>query len=203
MAVSEVSIANLALQKLGTQRITSFSDNSVNAKEMSACYELLRDKELRTYLWGFAKKRATLAPSSVTPDFTFSYAFFVPPDFLRLIKPARLGLDWTLEQHEGQLAILTNDGDTLEVRYIAKVTDTTLFDPCFVEMLACKMAWHCCEKVTQSNTKKDALMSEYQMHKLEARQTNAFEVPYQPQPIDSWLAARSSGQLINQEWAEE
>lgn len=203
MATSDVSVCNLALQKLGAARITLMTDNSSNARSVNACYEALRDKELRTYLWNFAKKRTTLAPSSVTPDFTYTYAFPVPSDYLRLIKPARLGLDWHVEQHDGGLAILTNDGDTLEVRYIARVTNPALFDPCFVEMLACKIAWHTCEPITQSNTKKAALMEEYREHKAEARRTNAFETPKQAEPIDEWLAARQAGQLVNTEWDEE
>src|SRR6185295_6001484 len=160
MATSDVSICNLALQKLGAARIVSLSENSRNAKSVSACYTEQRDLELRKYLWNFAKKRATLAPSSTAPAFTFAKAFPLPPDYLRLIKPARLGLDWHVEQHDGALAILTNDGTTLNIRYIAVVTNPVLFDPCFVEMLACKIAWHCCEDITQSNTKKAALMEE-------------------------------------------
>lgn len=203
MATSEVSICNLALQKLGSKRITALSDNTTEAREVSACYETLRDKELRLYLWSFAKTRVVLAPSSVAPAFTYTYAFPLPADFLRLIKPARIGLDWQTEQHDGALCILTNEGTTLEVRYIAKVTNPALFNPCFVEMLACKIAWNCCEKLTQSNTKKADIMAEYLEAKKDARRTNAFELSYQPEPVDSWLTARVSGQLVGPEWAEE
>lgn len=203
MATSYVSIANLALQKLGEPSIVSLTENSVSARAMNACYEALRDRELRANLWKFAKRRATLAAHATEPDFTFGYAFPVPSDFLRLIKPARVGLDWHLEYHEGVQAILTNDGDSLEIRYIAKITDPTLFDPLFVEMLACKMAWHCAEALTQSNSKKMAALEEYKDVRREARQVNAFEVPTQPQPVDEWLTARWHGQLVNTEFDEE
>jgi hypothetical protein len=203
MATSVVSIANLALQKLGEPPIVSMTENSAGARAMHACYEGLRDRELRANLWKFAKRRATLAPHATQPAFTFTYAFPVPNDFLRLIKPARVGLDWHLEYHEGVQAILTNDGDSLEIRYIARVTDPTVFDPLFVEMLACKMAWHCAESLTQSNNKKMAAMDEYKGVRNEARQINAFEVNLQPVPVDEWLTARWHGQLINQEWDEE
>jgi hypothetical protein len=203
MATSEVSICNLALQKLGAARIVSLTENSRNAKSVNACYESQRDTELRKYLWNFAKKRASLAASSVAPISMYEAAYPVPSDFLRLIKPARLGLDWHLEQHEGGLAILSNDGAPLEIRYLAKVTNPVLFDPAFVEMLACKIAWHVCEDITQSNTKKAALMEEYREHKAEARRTNAFEVAHTPEPLDEWLVARQTGQLVNTEWDEE
>ncbi len=203
MATSEVSICNLALQKLGAARIVALTENSRNAKSVNACYESQRDTEMRKYLWNFAKKRASLAASTVAPVFMYLAAYPVPADFLRLIKPARIGLDWHLEQHNGGLAILTNDGAPLEIRYLAKVTNPVLFDTAFVEMLACKIAWHTCEDITQSNTKKDALHQEYLEHKAEARRTNAFETPKNPEPVDEWLTARHSGQLVNTEWDEE
>ena len=203
MAANEVSICNLALQKLGAARIVSLTAADHNAKSVNACYEALRDREMRTYLWNFAKKRVILAPSVTAPAFMYEAAFPLPSDFLRLIKPARLGLDWHLEQHEGVLSILTNDGDTLEVHYIAKVTNPALFDPMFVEMLACKIAWQCCEDITQSNTKKAAINQEYLDLKAEARRTNAFELPKNPEPVDEWLVARHTGQLVDTEWDEE
>ena len=203
MAASEVSICNLALQKLGAARIVSLSENSRNAKSVNACYEPQRDTELRKYLWNFARKRTSLAAHSTAPAFMYEAAYPLPSDYLRLIKPARLGLDWHVEQHEGALAILSTDGAPLDVRYIARVTNPALFDPSFIEMLACKIAWHTCEDLTQSNTKKAALMEEYRAARAEARQTNAFEVPKNPEPIDEWLVARHTGQLVNTEWDEE
>ena len=203
MAVSNVSICNLALQKLGAARIDSLSDASKNARECNACFEAMRDRELRANRWKFAIKRTTLAPSSVVPDFTYNQAFLLPPDCLRPLFPARLGLDWKVENHEGVPAILTNDGDTLEVRYVAIITDPTQFDALFVEALACKIAWHLCEALTQSNTKKTAAQQEYVLAIREARKMNAIEIGTQKQPIDEWLAARRTGQLSNAEWGEE
>ena len=203
MAVSEVAICNLALQKLGASRISSLSDATENARECNAAYELLRDRELRANRWKFAIKRTTLAPSSTTPDFTYTYAFQLPSDCLRVLFPARLGLDWKIENHEGHPAILTNDGNSLEVRYIARVTDPTKFDALFVDALACKLAWQLCEALTQSNTKKAAALDEYKMAMADARKMNAIELGVLKQPVDEWLAARRVGQLYNSEWGEE
>lgn len=203
MATSVVSICNLALQKLGASRITAMSDASKNARAVDACYEALRDKELRAAKWKFSITRATLAPSATAPDFTYAYAFVLPTDCLRPLFPARLGLDWKVENHNGDPAILTNDGDTLEIRYIAKVTDPTKFDALFVDALACKIAWHICEEITQSKSKKDDLREEYILAMREARRLNALEIGQQKQPVDEWLAARRTGQLYNSEWGEE
>jgi hypothetical protein len=190
MAVSEVSICNLALQKLGAARIVSLTEDSRNARSCNTCYEHLRDTEIRRYKWNFAKRRATLAPSAVEPDHDFDLAFPLPIDCLRLLPPAVNGLDWRIESHEGQSCILTNDGNTLEVEYVARITDPTRFDSSFVEMLACRMAEHMCEEITQSNTKKADARTDYKIARAEARQNNAFENISEEPPEDPWLAAR-------------
>jgi len=203
MATSNVSIANLALQKLGAASIAALNATPGSAADMSACFESIRDDELRKYRWKFAILRAVLAPHATAPAFTYRYAFPLPTDYLALIKPARLGLDWHIENHQGQVCILTNDGSSLNIRYIARITDPALFDPSFVQMFACKLAWQCCERITQSNTKRTAMMEEYELHRREARKANAFELSAQAQPVDEWLVGRSSGQLVNSEWNEE
>lgn len=190
MATSDVAICNLALQKLGAARITTLTEDSRNARTMNNCYEHIRDVEIRRHKWNFARKRATLAPSAVTPAFDFDYAFPLPTDCLRLLPPNRSPLDWQIESHEGQSCILTNDGDTLEVVYLARITDPTRFDVSFAEMLACRLADHCCEEITQSNTKRAAAMEDYKNARAEARRNNAFENTSEELPEDPWLAAR-------------
>jgi len=193
MATSVVSVSNLALQKLGAGSIVSMDEDSREARAANACYEPLRDRELRAHAWNFAIKRTTLAPSATTPDFDFTYAFPVPSDLLRLLPPARTGLDWTIENLNGTPHIHTNDGDTLEIRYVARMTDPTQFDALFVEMLAAKMAWHMCEGLTQSNTKKADIQQEYKDLRAEARKINAFEQPVPEESEPPWLAARRTG----------
>ncbi len=190
MATSDVAICNLALQKLGAARIASLAEDSRNARSCNACFTAIRDREIRARAWNFAKKRATLAPHATTPAFDFDYAFPVPSDFLRLLPPSRNGLDWTIENHQGVKCILTNDGDTLDVSYLAKVTDPNLFDSLFIEALAAKLAWHMCEEITQSNQKKADIFNEYKDILKEARQINAFEQISAEPPEDDWLVAR-------------
>lgn len=190
MATSDVAICNLAMQKLGASRIASLDDDSKNARECNACYEHLRDAEIRRYNWNFARRRTTLAASSVTPEYDYDYAFPLPTDFLRLLPPATYGLDWRIENHEGQSAILTNDGTSIEINYLARITDPQKFDPSFDEMLACRIADHLCEAITQSNTKGQKANADYKEAKAEARLNNAFEnISDEPQE-DSWLVAR-------------
>ena len=134
MAVSEVAICNLALQKLGAARITSLTQDDPNARECNAAYVPTRDKLLRRYAWSFAKSRANLAAHATAPAFQYGYAFPLPTDFLRLILPADSSIDWIVERHAGRRAILSNDSGPLYIKYIALVTDPTEFDPLFEEI---------------------------------------------------------------------
>lgn len=190
MATSDVALVNLALQKLGSARIVSLTEDSRNARSMNACYEHIRNTEMRRHKWNFARRRTTLAASAVAPDHFFNYAYPLPSDSLRLLRPMRRNVDWQIESHEGANCILTNEGTSLEIEYIAKITDPTRFDTCFDEMVACRLADHCCEEITQSNTKQASLREQYKDARAEARRMNAFESDSEDGPEDAWLAAR-------------
>jgi hypothetical protein len=56
MASNDYDIVNLALVRLGANRITSLSDGSVNANEANAIYSLIRDEILRDHPWNFATR---------------------------------------------------------------------------------------------------------------------------------------------------
>lgn len=191
-ALSQVRVANLALQKLGAQEIVSMDEDTRERRSITRCYTMLRDRELRAHNWNFSIKRAVLAPSSVVPAFEFAKAFPLPSDCLRPLPPAR-DVDWTIENHNGSKHILTNEGTVIYLRYVSRVTDETQFDPLFADMLACKIAWHCCEEITQSNQKKADIEREYDKAKADAKRTNAFEQATPQEPEPPWLTARYAG----------
>ena len=191
-AVSETAIANLALQKLGAARIVSLTQDKPTARSMNACYELIRDRELRAYVWGFAKTGASLAADAAEPADAFlrARAFVLPADYLRLLKPRDRRPDWLVVNHQGNVSIVTNDSAPLEIVYIARITDTTRFDAVFIDALACKLAWHTCEEITQSNQKKADILAEYRISIAEARRTNAIEKESDEAPEDDWVTVR-------------
>jgi hypothetical protein len=184
MSQSVVDICNSALSMVGASSIMSLGDPSREARVCNLQYDSNRRAELRKHYWNFAKARATLAPDADAPAFEFKYAFTLPSDCVRLILPRDAGLDWTLEGRK----ILTNSGPQLNIRYIADISDATLYDPTFYNVLTIAVAIDICEPLTQSNQKKQLLMQEYRDAIAEARQANAFESLSQEAPDDSfWL----------------
>lgn len=183
---SEVDICNLALIKLGAKRIVSLDDLQVpNAAACKAVYTMQRDSELRRHPWSFAIKRAQLPALSTSPLFGPDNAFELPSDYLRLVVPKE-AQDWQIEGR----TVTTDEGAPLEIRYIARITDTSLHDSLFNEVLACAMAVVLCEPITQSNSKVAAKKEEYKDAIYEAKKANAFERVSEEMPEDPWLTAR-------------
>lgn len=202
MAATRLNIINLALQHVGASRVGSIEDSEL-AAEADQSYPFIRDAELRANAWGFAQKRVNLAASAVAPAFEFLKAYPLPDDYLRVIKPVRQDLDWRIEYHEGALAILTNqDAAPLRFRYIYRASEA-LFDPLFVMMLSCSLGWQIAERVTQSNSKRDAMKDKYTEYRKEARRLNAFERVPDKQPLDTWITGRLTGGLADIDWGEQ
>lgn len=190
MAIGQVTICNRALQKVGASLIRAIDENSPSAKACNAMWESLRRAELRAHFWSFAIKRKELAALSEAPLFGKAYQYSKPSDFLRIAQPDQCDNDFFRDyQIEGSVIVSDRSG-SLQLRYVADITDTTLFDSMFVEALACKMAIELCEPITQSNTKKQTLLAEYRYAIAEARRTNAIERRPQEVPDDPWVTAR-------------
>jgi len=185
---SETSIANRALQKLGAARITSLTENSVEARACSACMTVLRDAELRAHPWNFANGRATLSADATPPDFGKANSFQLPVDCLspRENDFNSLSKDWLIEGKK----IFTDESAPLFLRYTKKIEDVNLMDPLFQEAWACKMAIEMCEELTQSNSKKAELKDDYKLAIREAKKANAIERIAQQPPEDDWVTCR-------------
>ena len=196
---SVIQIANRALTKLGSARITSIDDDVKAARSVKSCFEDLRDDELRAYRWQFAMKRTSLAALSTAPAFGYLYQYQVPSDFLRIdmcddrypstIMDNYIGaeyLDWILEGNK----ILTNIDAPLKLRYIARIEDPNQWDVNFREALACRIAAELAEDLTQSNQKRQLAWEEYKIAINKAIKSNSIEkLPVMP-PDDQWVVGR-------------
>lgn len=186
MAQSVVDICNSALQRVGAASILSISDNSPEARACAIAYDSNRRDELRKHSWNFSIKRAVLAPDTTAPAFDYDYAFTLPSDCLRVLRPATANLDWLIEGRK----ILTNDSNVLYLRYIADIDDVAQFDPSFYNVVAVALAVDICEKLTQSNTKKQMLTQEYKDAVAAARKVDSFESGPEDAADDTWWLAR-------------
>lgn len=181
---SKVEIANLALGKIGAGTITSFSDNSDEARVVSRFYAPTMRAELRSHPWSCARKRVRLAALSDAPVFGFSHQYQLPSDCVRILPDATV-TDWQVEGRR----ILTDDGGPLDLVYIAEISDPNDMDVLLVEAFACRLAMALAERLTQSNTKRELARQEYKETVAEARRINAFERVAIDPPEAPWLSA--------------
>lgn len=186
MAQSVVDCCNSALQRVGAASITSLTDNSPEARACTVAYDSNRRDELRKHRWNFALKRVVLTPDATAPAFDFKYAFTLPTDCLRVLRPATSDLDWQIEGRK----ILTNDGTILNLKYVADVEDCSQWDASFYNVVAGALALDICEKLTQSNTKKDYCAKAYADDVKMARRVDAFESGPEDAADDDWWNAR-------------
>lgn len=194
---SKVSIANRALTKLGAERLLLLSDDTQQGRTLNSMFDDVRDAELRRHRWKFAIKRDQLPALVAAPAWGYQYQYPLPADYLALVQANDVyvrsgGKGSALWSVEGR-RILTNIPAPLMVRYVARIENAGLYDPLFVEVLACKLALEACETLTQSNTKHQAMADAYQFAVTEAVRMDAIENPPDELPDGSWLDARGPG----------
>lgn len=191
MASSKTDIYNMALTMLGAARVTSPTDNSKNARVISDVYDMLRLSELRkTPHWNFAIKETQLAASATTPLFDMAYSYPLPNDFVALIPPYDKSnysdRDWVVQGSQ----IFTDYSSPLNIRYVADISDTGLFDPLFCVMFAAKIAETVCDSITQSNSKIQIANERYKQAFAEASKSDSFDDVSEKFPRDYYWDVR-------------
>jgi len=169
---SVVEICNMALGWIGADRITSLDDNSEQAVLCKLNYATSRDTVLESREWTFAVKRFSLTPTGVTPEFNWGNAFSLPTEILRVISVERESvvgsneltsnfveheqMNWVREGNE-----VLSDWDSIKIRAIIRIEDTTLFSPSFVHVLAARLAADLCIPITRSKTLQQQMFALY------------------------------------------
>ena len=174
---TEVSICSNALRRLGDDPITSLTDDTERARLCNSFYADARDACLRSHPWNFAITRASLAQLSATPVYGFDYQFALPTDpfCLRVLAMEFEDYVFKVENLSTQGRVLLTDQETAKIIYIARVTDTTLFDSLFVDTLVAKLAADLAYPVTNSLKVQEQMYKLFQLKLSEARSIDGQE----------------------------
>jgi hypothetical protein len=93
--LSAVDIANRALQRVGSPLITTFGDNTKQAKQAAFAYGKVKTAELRRSVWRFATKRAVLRPLTATTKRFIPPVWQEPSDYsVGAVVQDNLGIYW-------------------------------------------------------------------------------------------------------------
>ena len=167
--VSQVSICNLALARLGIARIVSF-DGATSAARI--CEELFPSSHrwlLREHPWTFAQKYATLAQLATNPAFDYSYAYQLPSDCLYALSTDEQSTNFaTPREWEIRGRTLVTNLETIQIRYVHLVEDFTLVSPEYESLLAWRLDVQMAMPLTKSLKMKADVKAEFDSEFLEA-----------------------------------
>ena len=168
---TEVSICSNALRRLGDDPITSLTDDTERARLCNSFYEDSRDAVLRSHPWNFAITRASLAKLSTAPAYGFANQFSLPtnPYCLRVLGMEYEDYIFKIENVATHGRVLLTDEATANILYVARITDTNLFDAMFVDVLTQKLAVDLAYPVTNSTTLQTQMQKVFEKKLSEAR----------------------------------
>ena len=162
---TNVKICNQALNLLGADTISSFTDTTNDAAAVcNNIYETVKRNTLSMYPWSFALVKEQLSKTAgVTPVNEWTYEYKLPSNALsgtplqvynssstRVLPIQSYELIYT----SSGPAIATNE-ENIYVDYISSVITEGLMPSYFVQLLVYMMAWHLAEPVTDQITKSD------------------------------------------------
>jgi hypothetical protein len=187
LALSAVSISNMALVKLGQEPITSLSQDTKNARLCNAVFEVCRNEVLESHPWYFATKTVELASVSGVEDTLneWTYVYQLPADFLKLIR----GEDWNTEFEIRDQYLLADD-EPLLIKYIFENTNPGQWSYSFAQCLSWRVAAEISYAVTKSNTVAQTMMAGFEMSLKQARYNDAHKKSPENMVIDDFLSAR-------------
>lgn len=193
---SEVEIVNSALIKIGEETINALTENKRSARLANRLYATKRDALQRMYRWNFTIARATLAPESTTPDFGFENKFMLPADniaFLGIYDADELQSNYTsaVARYKIEGNFILADGDTLEIFYRQRVTDTTKFDALFVEALAWFLAADLAYALSTGPERARDASRQFQEAIRQAKLADAIETQPEVMVANDWIDSRS------------
>lgn len=189
----------MGLAKIGQSTVSTLSPpKSETEKTVARSYAQWRDSELMKKRWVFATQIRSLARTDrpKIDGVREGYEFQKPGDVLRIVREKR-----SLWLIRGNKVYSPYDIETVEC--ICRV-DEELFDPLFVEVLACRVAKEMVEPVTQSNEKWEKAQALYEKAILDAGKLNAFLL--EPQTLTAndadhtWIAARSDPFAVDDDY---
>lgn len=197
---SEVAICNLALSWLGGNLITALTDEQKEAKICNANYELARDAVLEDRDWTFATKRYILTPDVTTPVYGYDQQFLIPAEVLRVIhvgnnrnvnNPDQITINWQKEENR----IVANETQ-IQVRAIARITDTARFPPTFTHALAARLAADIAIPLTASRSLMESMWGLYEQKMSAAAGSDGRQGRREKIQATQLVAARRQGYPI-------
>jgi len=161
---SVTSICNIALARLGANRILNIDDDTTEARLCKAVYDNLRDAVLEEHQWSFAIGRYQLpiASGSMVGG-QYANRFLIPVNVINIIRAGSNSDDRVVNTDSWRIEgeyIVSNAG-TMYIKTIDKIIDPKMYSPMFTQALAIRIAAEIAWAITQSANIATGLLQEY------------------------------------------
>lgn len=214
---SIVDICNIALSHIGAPAIQALTEANRQARECQRLWPVVRDAVLAEFPWNFARKRLTLALISGETYSGWDYAYTYPTDCLKAleiynplttqtytdgeyvsgqliesmvkVKSDKIKFEIAVDEGKSKRVLLTGREDA-ELIYTARIEDSNLYDPSFVDAVTWRLAADLASPLKGRLELQSQMMRVYEFKLGRARQANANEGFEPPGGVSSYVTAR-------------
>lgn len=171
--------------RVGSEPIASLVDTTERANAVNAAWPFVRRELLRSHSWNILVTRVSITADATAPTWGWDSRYAVPADSLRIID-VDTSYQWRVE---GDWIVTDGTGD-LDVTYLIDETDPAELDATLTELLVMRLAIEIVERITDSTTKRGALLQEYDRMLSEAMALDSQEQSASEFEEDKWITAR-------------
>lgn len=200
MELSPIQIANMALGRLGVRAITTFEEETNEARAVNLYYDFIRRELLRDHKWRFATKRAKLKTLNET-DNKWKYIYALPDDclFVRSIN-YKGDMDGSYLQevpvypfmtcvpYENMHGRIGCDVKDVWCCYTADVSVPSEMDPLFIEAFGWKLAGSCALALSKDSKEYTLCVQMYQDAVRRAIDASSMEYFEAERPFTSYVS---------------
>lgn len=194
-AVSETSIVNMALARIGHAPVDDLSENSPEAIAARAIFETCRDYVEADFPWAFSKEVVTLADTTNDREDDWGFKKIRPSclRFRRLLPRYGRADPRKPIKYERSGQFIYTDEQYARAEISVRIEDVTLFTPAFINCLAFYLGSELCMPLGKDNNVTLRMLDGYEDAKNKAWQSDANEDLTNQDHMRadaSWISAR-------------
>ncbi len=202
LSADKLKVYNKALYKLGSRKLATITENREPRRILDEIWGAADDMvswALEIGDWNFATRIVELSYSpSVEPSFGHRKAFDIPTDMRKLTSLSSdefFTRPMTAREYQIASTYWLADLETLYVKYVSDDTsygfNSAAWSEQFCELLACRLAYLACERITNSAQKKRDCAAELRQAMAYAKSSDTMAEGTKFLPRGSWISSRS------------
>ena len=190
-----IDIVNMALRRIGADRISAFEDAQEEARATRDIYDEIRREVLNAHNWNFAIKRAQLSSVATAPAFGWDYAYELPHDLVRIVSVHShndddSSVEYRLEFQDGSDRVLVTNSNQIFIRYVFDNEDVNVWSAAFRNVMGWRLAVDLAQAVSKSTATAEMCGRKFSTELSRAKAIDGIEDWPERLADGSWLTAR-------------